>query len=110
MNQSDHVKIVVFVPESHADLVREAMGKSGAGIIGNYSYCTFTSKGIGQFKPEIGADPHTGKVGKLEFVVEEKIETVCKRDRLEDVFKAIKSVHPYEEIALDIWPLEKISI
>ena len=63
-----NVKIVVFVPETHTDAVRDAMGKAGAGKIGNYSFCSFSSKGIGRFKPEQGADPHIGKVGKLEEV------------------------------------------
>lgn len=107
MSQSDKVKIVVFVPESHVDIVREAMGKAGAGKIGNYTYCSFSSKGIGWFKPEEGAHPHIGEVGKFESVSEERIEVVCERDRVTDVIKAIKKVHPYEEIALDIYPLEE---
>ncbi len=48
----ENVKIVIFVPESHADIVREAMGKAGAGKIGNYSFCSFSSKGVGRFRPE----------------------------------------------------------
>lgn len=103
-----NVKIVVFVPESHADLVREAMGKAGAGKIGNYSFCSFSSKGIGRFKPEQGADPHIGLVGKFEEVMEERIETICPRERLEEVIKAIKEVHPYDEVAFDVYPLENI--
>ena len=108
MNESDYVKIAVFVPESHADAVREAMGRAGAGQIGNYSYCTSSSKSVGRFKPENGAHPHVGEIGKIEVVAEEKIETVCKRDKLNDVIKAIKEVHPYEEVPLDVWLLEKI--
>lgn len=103
---SKNVKIVVFVPESHTDIVREAMGKVGAGIIGNYSFCTFSSKGIGRFRPEQGANPHIGSLGKLEEVIEERIETVCLREKLPEVIKAIKKVHPYEEVALDVYPLE----
>jgi hypothetical protein len=106
--QSENVKIVVFVPETHTDVVREAMGKTGAGKIGNYNFCTFSSKGIGRFKPEQGADPHVGKVGKFEEVAEERIETVCARENLAAVIKAIKEVHPYDEVALDIYPLENI--
>lgn len=105
---STHVKIVVFVPETHTDIVREAMGKAGAGKIGNYSYCSFSSKGIGRFKPEDGANPHIGEVGKYEEVVEERIETVCEREKLQEVIAAIKEVHPYDEIALDVYPLENI--
>ena len=63
-------KIVVFVPESHTDIVREAMGKAGAGKIGNYTFCSFSSKGIGRFKPEEGAHPAIGEIGKLEAVEE----------------------------------------
>ena len=108
MSQSDNVKIVVFVPESHADAVRGAMGKAGAGKIGNYTFCSFSSKGTGRFKPEGGARPNIGEVGKFESVAEERIEVVCERDRLTDVIKAIKEVHPYEEVALDIYPLEEM--
>lgn len=106
MSQSNNVKIVVFVPESHADAVREAMGKAGAGEIGNYTYCSFSSKGIGRFKPEKGAHPSIGEVGKLESVAEERIESVCERKNLADMIKEIKKAHPYEEVALDIYPLE----
>ncbi len=105
---STHVKIVVFVPETHTDIVREVMGKAGAGKIGNYSHCSFSSKGIGRFKPEDGANPHIGEVGKFEEVVEERIETVCSRDKLQEVISAIKDVHPYDEVALDVYPLENI--
>lgn len=106
MNKPDIVKIVVFAPESHADIVREVMGKAGAGKIGNYTHCTFSSSGIGRFKPEDGAHPSVGEIGKIELVTEERIETVCEREKLSDVVKAIKKVHPYEEVALDVWPLE----
>src|ERR1035437_6525604 len=103
---SKNVKIVIFVPETHTDIIREAMGKAGAGKIGNYSFCSFSSKGIGRFKPEQGADPHIGKIGKFEEVVEERIEAVCPRKKLQEVIRAIREVHPYEEIALDIYPLD----
>jgi len=108
MSQSNNVKIVVFVPESHTDIVREAMGRAGAGKIGNYTYCSFSSKGIGRFKPEEGAHPSIGEVGKFESVTEERIEVLCERDKAADVIRAIKKVHPYEEVALDIYPMEEI--
>lgn len=106
--QSNNVKIVVTVPETHADIVRDAIGNAGGGKIGNYSHCSFSSKGIGRFKPEIGANPHVGSVGKLEEVSEERIEITCDRKDLEKVVKAIKAVHPYEEVALDVYSLEQI--
>ncbi len=101
-------KIVVFVPEAHGERLREAMGDAGAGRIGDYAYCSFTVKGIGRFKPLAGASPSVGEVGKFEAVAEERIETVCAEERLKDVLAAIRAVHPYEEPAIDIYPLEAI--
>lgn len=101
-------KIVVYVPEDYADKLREAMGNAGAGKIGNYSHCTFTVKGVGRFRPEDGANPTIGSVGKLEEVQEDRIETVCEEEKLKDVLKAIKDIHPYEEPATDVYPIEVI--
>jgi hypothetical protein len=99
-------KIVVFVPETHTDQVRLALGEAGAGKIGNYTFCTFTSKGFGQFKPEEGAHPAIGEVGTLETVAEERIEVTCDMDILETVVSAIKEAHPYEEVPIDIYTIE----
>ncbi len=99
------VKIVVFVPKSHADIVRQAMGDAGAGKIGNYSHCSYSSDGFGRYKPLEGAKPFIGKVGELERVEEERIEMVCEKSKAEEVIAAMKKVHPYEEVAFDIYPL-----
>ena len=103
---SNLVKIAVFVPVPNADKVREALGNAGAGKIGNYSFCSFSSKGTGRFLPEAGANPHIGSQGKLETVEEEKIETICPREILPEVIKAMKAAHPYEEVAYDVYALE----
>ena len=102
------VKLVVFVPASHGKRVREAIGKAGAGKLGKYSFCSFSTKGVGRFKPEKGAHPAIGKIGRIEQVQEERIETICSRTKIKSVVAAIKKVHPYEEVALDIYPLEEI--
>lgn len=88
------VKLVVYVPETHADVVRRAMGEAGTG----------TCRRL-QTLHVFGAHPYIGTPGKLEKVIEERIETVCYKKDLEKVIKAIKEVHPYEEIALDVYPL-----
>ena len=103
--KNELVKIVVFVPETHADVVREAMDKAGAGKIGNYGFCSFSVAGVGRFKPLEGAKPTIGKVGELESVKEERIETICPKDKLNDIIEAIKQAHPYEEVAIDVYPL-----
>ena len=105
---SEYVTIVTTVPESHADKVREAMGRAGAGEVGNYSFCSFSVKGIGRFRPGTGASPFLGKEGVLETVQEERIETVCRKEKLEDVLEAIKEAHPYEETVIDIYPVYKM--
>lgn len=98
-------KIVVYVPNSHSELVREAMTSEGAGFIGNYSHCTFNITGIGTFMPREGTNPYIGKADKLEFVEEVRIETIVPHESLEKVINAMHRVHPYEEVAYDIYKL-----
>ena len=101
-------KLVVTVPLTHADIVRDAMGKAGAGKLGNYSFCSVSAKIIGRYFPEEGATPHIGEVAKLEQVEEERIEVTCDKEVLHDVIAAIKSVHPYEEVVIDVYQLEDL--
>ncbi len=98
----------MYVPASHAEALREAIGKAGAGIIGKYSHCTFTMQGVGRFRPNEGANPAIGEIGKFEEVSEDRIETVCEAEKLQAVLAAIREVHPYEEPATDIYPIEVI--
>ena len=95
----------VFVPVDYSDRVREAIGEAGGGKMGNYSYCMSVSKSIGYFLPMDGANPAIGKIGTLEKVDEEKLEFICDYSQLKTVVEAIKRVHPYEEVAMDITPL-----
>jgi hypothetical protein len=101
-------KLVVYVPESHADTVREAMGNAGAGKIGNYSHCSFSTRGQGRFLPLLGANPHIGTVGTPEIVEEERIEVTVDEEVLDVVIQAMKEAHPYDEIAYDVYKLESI--
>lgn len=105
MELSDYVTIATTVPETHAEIVREAMAQAGAGKVGDYSHCSFSIKGIGRFMPNKGSHPYLGKQGVLEEVVEERIETVCRRAILEHVLEEIKKAHPYEETVIDIYPV-----
>ncbi len=99
------VKIVVFVPKTHTDIVRKAMGDAGAGKIGLYSHCSYSSDGVGRYIPMAGADPFIGQVGKFEEVVEEKVECICDKSIAKEVITSMKKVHPYQEVAFDIYPL-----
>jgi hypothetical protein len=108
LKESDYVTIVITVPETHANAVREAMGRAGAGKVGNYSYCSYSVKGTGRFMPNKGSDPYIGTEGVIEEVVEERIETVCNCAILEHVLEEIKKAHPYEETVIDIYPVYEI--
>ncbi|WP_044339625.1 Nif3-like dinuclear metal center hexameric protein [Rossellomorea aquimaris] len=98
-------KLVVYVPKENAKELRTALGNAGAGHIGNYSHCSFSTEGKGRFLPEEGTDPYIGKQGSLEEVAEEKVETVYPVSLEKKVLKAMFTHHPYEEIAYDIYSL-----
>lgn len=98
-------KLVVFVPRSHILKVREAVLSSGAGHIGQYSHCSFTTEGTGSFMPLKGTTPFVGVEGKLEEVEEIRLETIVKGTQLNEVIAKMKEAHPYEEVAFDVIPL-----
>ncbi|MGG5255022.1 Nif3-like dinuclear metal center hexameric protein [Neobacillus sp. SM06] len=100
-------KLVVFVPNSHAEQVRQALGNTGAGFIGNYSHCSFSTEGNGRFLPEEGTNPYIGKTGNLETVAEVRIETIVPEPLLKKAITAMLKSHPYEEVAYDVYPLEQ---
>ncbi|MDD5489420.1 MAG: NGG1p interacting factor NIF3 [Candidatus Moranbacteria bacterium] len=104
---SKKYKLIVFVPVADADKVREAIHAAGGGKLGNYSHSSFSSRGTGRFKPEQGANPSFGKVGKIEEIEEERIEVLCEENVVQDVVAAMKKAHPYEEVAYDVYELAK---
>jgi hypothetical protein len=104
--ETKNVKFVVFIPLSHADAVRQALGEAGAGKIGNYDFCSFSSRGTGRFRGNEKTNPTVGEAGKYEAVEEERIEVVVPRGILKKVIEKVKSVHPYEEVAFDIYSIE----
>ncbi len=99
------VKIIVTVPVQNVNEVRNAICNEGAGIIGNYTHCSMTTKCTGTFIPNNNANPYIGEKNKLEFVEEEKLEVVCKVEIVKKVLKKLREVHPYEEPGIDIIPL-----
>lgn len=99
------VKIVVTIPYENAIEVRDAICEAGAGVIGNYTYCSISTKCIGTSKPNDDANPYIGKANQLELIEEEKLEVVCDVKKVKNVLKKLREVHPYEEPAIDIIPL-----
>jgi hypothetical protein len=100
-------KISVFVPESNAETLKRAMFEAGAGRIGDYDHCCWQTLGQGQFRPLEGSSPAIGQQDRIETVAELKVEMVCDDAHIRDVVAALKSSHPYEEPAYDVWKLEE---
>lgn len=99
------VKMIVMVPIDYVDVIRKAVCEVGAGIIGNYSYCTSSTNSVGTFISNDDADPFVGNKNQIEFVEEEKLEFKCKISIVKKVLEKIREVHPYEEPGIDIVPL-----
>jgi hypothetical protein len=97
--------LVVYVPESHAETVLTAIGDAGAGRLGDYSHCSFTSPGTGRFTPLPGALPYIGTAGEPEEVSEVRIECMVEEEVLDAVVQALRAAHPYEEPAFMSWPV-----
>ena len=98
-------KLVVFVPVADADRLVDALAAAGAGAIGDYDRCAWTSEGTGTFRPLQHANPTVGVVGAIESVRESRVEMVVPRRRVAEVVSALRATHPYEEPAYDIYAL-----
>ena len=99
------VKIIVTVPPGNVDDARNAMCSAGAGIIGNYTNCSMSTKCQGTFRPNDEANPYIGENNKMEFVEEVKLEVICDIKNVKKVISRLREVHPYEEPGIDIIPL-----
>jgi hypothetical protein len=96
-------KLVVFVPPESLDAVREALFAAGAGRIGDYERCSWYTAGTGTFFGGEGTDPTIGERGREQLVPELRLETVYPSDREDEVVRALRAAHPYEEPAFDLY-------
>lgn len=98
------IVLVVYVPASHLEPVKQAMFEAGAGRIGDYSHCAWQVLGRGQFKPSEAADPFIGAANQVSHVDEYRVEMVCEDAILQPVLAAMVAAHPYEEPAYHAYP------
>jgi hypothetical protein len=98
-------KLVTFVPHGDAERLVDALAGAGAGVIGDYTRCAWTTAGTGTFRPERGTHPTIGTVGSVEQVPETRVEMVLPRAHRAAVVAALTAVHPYEEPAYDVYEL-----
>ena len=107
--KSNQFKLVVFVPEDFTEIVSEAIYKAGGGIIGEYSNCSFRTKGKGTFKGSSKSKPTIGSRGTYEKVEEVKLEVIVDSWKISAIISAMTKVHPYEKVAYDVIPLANIN-
>jgi dinuclear metal center YbgI/SA1388 family protein len=100
------LKLITYIPESHYKKVSEALFDAGAGSIGNYERCGFTSSGTGSYKGNENSNPFAGQKGFFHTEKEMRFETVMFSHLKTKIIKALLEVHPYEEVAYDIYALE----
>ncbi len=95
-------QLIVYVPATHTEELKNALFHAGAGHYENYDLCSWETSGMGQFRPLKGSNPSVGTHGIVEKVEEVKIEMVCKREKIKEVLDALKVAHPYEEPAYGV--------
>ena len=104
--KADHLrKLVFFVPADHAGAVRQEIFAAGAGFIGAYDMCSFSTQGEGTFRGSEDSNPFVGKKGTMHTEPELRVETIFPKDRENPIISALIRSHPYEEVAYDIYPL-----
>lgn len=99
-------KLCFFVPDSHVDVVKNAVFAAGGGRIGDYDHCAWQVLGLGQFRPLDGSQPFIGEAGQVEQVEEWKVELVVADELIRAAVEALKHSHPYETPAYEVWRLE----
>ncbi|XOV67759.1 MAG: Nif3-like dinuclear metal center hexameric protein [Fluviicola sp.] len=98
-------KLVCYIPKEHLQEVSQAMFDAGAGSIGDYDECGFSTSGEGTFRPNDAAKPFIGNSGERSKVEEVKFEVVCSNHAISPVVDAMIKAHPYEEVAYEIFPM-----
>ncbi len=101
-------KLVFYVPESHKEVVKQALFEQGAGKFDGYDCCSWEALGIGQFKPLAGSEPFIGQQDKIEVVAEYRVEMICAEQYIKAVLTTLIESHPYETPAYDVWSIKTL--
>ena len=100
-------KLNYYVPLTAKEETKQALFTIGVGSFNNYEYCSWETLGVGQFKPLVNANPAIGQIDTLEVLDEYKIEMICKDELIELAVKTLKKIHPYEEVAYEVFKMEE---
>jgi len=99
-------KLIVFVPETALEKVKQALFTKGAGKDDKYSHCCWQTLGQMQFKPLAESEPVFGKIGEITTTKEYRVEMICQESLLKEVIAELLRVHPYERPAYEVYRLE----
>jgi hypothetical protein len=99
-------QLTVFVPKDYSEKVKEALFSAGAGNIGFYDECSFKINGNGTFRPIEGSNPFSGQQNIRENADEDMISVIFEDYKQGQIVNAMKTAHPYEEVAHQIYSLE----
>lgn len=104
------LKLVVYAPKTHVDSMLDALLKHGCGSFGNGKYegCAFLTFGHGTWIALKGSKPFKGRLNRREMVQEVKIEACCPVSKAEQMVKVLRSIHPYEEPIIELYPMESV--
>lgn len=97
-----------LVPETHLEVVKNAIFSVGAGSVDNYKHCAWQTLGEGQFIPLPGSHAFIGEINQLEKVPEYKVEIICTKEQIKDAVEALKQAHPYESPSYQVFRFEAI--
>ena len=103
-------KMEIYIPESHFEILQNALQETDAGHIGNYDCCLSFSHVTGMWRPLPGTEPYLGKENEICTAEELKVEVTVREERLEETLHAVKKVHPYEEPVIYVIPLFRVGI
>lgn len=107
---TQELKVVTFAPADVIDRLRDVMASAGAGRIGHYDHCSFVASGTGTFRGDASTHPAVGAKERFERVEEQRLEMVCPASSLHVLISTLKQFHPYEEPAIDVYPLRAIPL
>jgi len=100
-------KLNYFVPTEAKEATKQSLFEIGVGRYENYECCSFETQGTGQFKPIDNTNPHLGELNKIEKVQEYKVEMICSDALIKKAIEVLKEVHPYEEVAFEVFRMEE---
>ena len=100
-----YLKLEIFIPESHLEILKKTLRDCDAGHIGRYASCLSVSRVTSTWRPLAGTHPFLGKEREISEEPEIKAEVTIRAEQLKEVLKAVRRVHPYEEPVINVVPL-----